>query len=129
MTDDVKLAPGHCRLLASVAWLGTAYVFTWGVAGAWGEIPPGFLLWTVVAVPVAVLTQRWLVRLGYEIPRLASLVLTIAWAALCVAIVATARPRVPDPVQTALVAFAAIVTLFGVIAGATAEDASSTRAR
>src|SRR6266566_6123966 len=102
MTDNVKLAPAHCRLLASVAWLATAYVFIWGVAGGWGEVPPGFLLWTVVAVPLAVLTHRWLVQLGYEIPRVACLVLAITWAALCIVIFATAHPLVPDAVQNVL---------------------------
>jgi hypothetical protein len=91
-------------------------------------VPPGFLLWTVVAVPLAVLTYRWLLRLGYEIPRVACVVLAMTWAALCIVILATAHPLVPDNAQKVLAAFAAMVTLFGVIAGAMAEDASSTRA-
>ena len=125
MTDKVKFAPRHCRLLASGAWLATAYVFLWGAAGAWGEIPPGFMLWTIAAAPLGVLTHRWLVRLGYEIPKLACLVLWALWVGLCIVMFATARPRTPDAVQIVLALFAAAVTLFGVVAGAIAERSGS----
>ena len=113
-----RLAPRHCRLLCSGAWLGTAVVFLFGLG--WGYVPPGFILWTIVAAPVAVLTYRWLVRLGYEIPRIACLALSIVWAAMCLLVYST-RPWSPDWVQGLLAAFAGLVTLFGVVAGALAE--------
>jgi hypothetical protein len=117
-----KLAPGHHRLLCSGAWLGTAVVFLFGLG--WGYVPPGFILWTFVAAPLAVLTYRWLVRLGYEIPRLAWPALSILWAALCV-LVYTTRPWSPDWVQNLLAAFAGLVTLFGVVVGALAETVAA----
>jgi hypothetical protein len=117
-----KLAARHCRLLCSGAWLGTAVVFLFGLG--WGYVPPGFLLWTIVAAPLAVLTYRWLVRLGYEMPRLGWAALSIFWAALCV-LVYTTRPWSPDWVQNVLAAFAGLVTLFGVVAGALAETESA----
>jgi len=113
-----KLAPRHCRLLCSGAWLGTAVVFLFGLG--WGYVPPGFILWTIVATPVAVLTYRWLVRLGYEIPRIAWLALSILWAGMCVLVYST-RPRSPEWAQNLLAAFAGLVTLFGVVVGALAE--------
>ena len=123
MTDRVKVASPFCRILASAAWLVTGYVFLWGVAGAWGEISPGFLVWTIVAVPVAMLTWRWFVQLGYRISRIALFVLATLWVALCIVSFATARPLVPEPIQLVLALFTAIVTLFGVIVSAFAREA------
>jgi len=125
MTDKVKFAPRHCRLLASGGWLATGYVFLWGAAGAWGEIPPGFMLWTIAAAPLGLLTHRWLVRLGYEIPTLACLVLWTLWLGLCIVMFATARPRTPDAVQIVPALVAAAVTLFGVVTGAIAETSGA----
>jgi hypothetical protein len=117
-----KPAARHRRILWSGAWLGTAVVFLFGLG--WGYVPPGFILWTIVAAPLAVLTYRWLVRLGYEIPRLGWAALWILWAALCV-LVYTTRPRSPDWVQNLLAGFAGLVTLLGVVAGALAETESA----
>lgn len=55
-----------CRWFASVAWLLSLGWFCLATIASWGLTPGGMLPWTVIALPLAWLTIRWLKQGGRE---------------------------------------------------------------
>jgi hypothetical protein len=108
--------PGRRRW--AIAWLASLVCFLVGLG--WGYVPPGFLIWSIVAVPLAILTHRWLSRNGYRIPRLVSIPLSMGWVSSCLLIYRT-RPFSPDWAQNVLAGYVLLVVILGASLSALAE--------
>ncbi len=114
--SEIMPVPGRRRW--AIAWLASLVCFGFGLG--WGYVPPGFLIWSIVAVPLAVLTHRWLSRNGYRIPRLVSIPLSMGWLSSCVLIYLT-RPFSPDWAQNFLAGYVLVVVILGASLSAAAE--------
>jgi hypothetical protein len=73
-----------CRWLASIAWMLSLGWFWLVTLGSWGFTPGALLMWTLLALPLAWLTVRWLKQRGRAPSHRLVAVAGSTWVVLCV---------------------------------------------
>ena len=73
------------RLLAVGAWLASIVVFVVLLLAFWGVAAGAMLVWSLYAVPLEVLTRRWLATVRAPVSRRTMQLTTWSWTALVVA--------------------------------------------